>query len=550
MSISKKLEMANRFVNLNYYVLVFLLLLCFACIACYKLGSPGVQYDELLFINGAQHDKNYSAFIIVRWGDFPILLMPYIGALKSYLYYPIINFFGVTIWSIRLPVILITMATLFILVELLRKVVAKKIALVVLLLLVLDPTLIYMTRLDVGPNVLELFLKCLALTFFYNYFIEKKSLNYLLFGFVFLGLGLFNKLNFLWFINAFYLVIFIVQFGVIRKAINGRNVKQLLPYLALIISYSAYIAYFIFIMNKFNLSDSFRIEDFVMNLEKKYLLIFRMLNGIGFLSYIYPFSGNWLNEFIVYFYGCVILIGIVIVLRFKENDFINKNKKIYFSIIFIILLEIIQIVVTKNATAPWHAFALYPFFTIVFVYSVLFIYNVLCSSGIKLANATMVSLLSLTLLYQGSIVKHYLNNLETRTKNIAWSDKIYELIEYTQKSNKSFVSLDWGLHNTLVVFDNKKDKYYEWCFILNEKYSKELKESDRLEVEAMFQRDSSAVYITHGLNDQVFPNLLEKTRKVAVENGFDLVREKTFMEGDKEIYLLYTLKKRKTEIER
>ena len=63
-------------------------------------------------------------------------------------------------------------------------------------------------------------------------------------------------------------------------------------------------------------------------------------------------------------------------------------------------------------------------------------------------------------------------------------------------------------------------------------------------------RDSSVVFITHGLNDQVFPNVLESTRKLATENGFDLVKEKTFMEGDKEIYLLYTLKKRNAEIEK
>ena len=72
------------------------------------LSDPGLQYDELLFVNAVLGDSYpYHGFIYSAPLGIPTMLMPYIGALKAWLYTPIFSVFGVTVDSIRLPALLL-----------------------------------------------------------------------------------------------------------------------------------------------------------------------------------------------------------------------------------------------------------------------------------------------------------------------------------------------------------------------------------------------------------------------------------------------------------
>lgn len=301
-----------------------------------------------------------------------------------------------------------------------------------------------------------------------------------------------------------------------------------------------YITYFVLITMRFNLVEMSGFDGLFSKVEKKLMLMFYLFNGTNFLKYIYSFKDTRVNIYIVYFYGLVIVIGMILNLTSRENVFVKKYKKVYFFILLILLLEVIQIIVTKKATAPWHTFTLYPFFTLLLVHSMFSIYHTIVDSKKIFATMLLVAFVSLTMLYQLYILSVYFKVLGTTTRNIAWSNKIYELIDYTSKSNKKFVSLDWGLHTPLITFDNKENKYFEWCFILNE----ELNEDNIKELKSLFLQDSSMLYITHGTDEQVFPKTLDRIIKLAGEFGFDLIREKTFKDGDRDIYVVYSLRKK------
>ena len=59
------------------------------------LSDPGLQYDELLFVNAALGDTHpYHGFIYNEALGIPTMLMAYIGALKAWLYAPIFSIFG------------------------------------------------------------------------------------------------------------------------------------------------------------------------------------------------------------------------------------------------------------------------------------------------------------------------------------------------------------------------------------------------------------------------------------------------------------------------
>ncbi|HSW98846.1 MAG TPA: hypothetical protein VLF71_03335, partial [Candidatus Saccharimonadales bacterium] len=57
-------------------------------IAAYRIRFPGTEYDEALYVNAARGGVDNVTFMTKTFYGFPVLLMPYIGALKAYIFYP------------------------------------------------------------------------------------------------------------------------------------------------------------------------------------------------------------------------------------------------------------------------------------------------------------------------------------------------------------------------------------------------------------------------------------------------------------------------------
>ncbi len=79
------------------------------------LELPGLQYDEVNFANAAlgRVEDSFIAWSYEAFGNrLPLMVMNYIGAVKSALYAPIFHFWGVSANTARLPVVLIGLLTL------------------------------------------------------------------------------------------------------------------------------------------------------------------------------------------------------------------------------------------------------------------------------------------------------------------------------------------------------------------------------------------------------------------------------------------------------
>ena len=79
----------------------------YLALATYKIHSPGIYYDEILSVGPPAAGQPYFKYL-----GLPLMIFPYIGALKSWIYTPIFALFGVSAITIRLPVILISCGTL------------------------------------------------------------------------------------------------------------------------------------------------------------------------------------------------------------------------------------------------------------------------------------------------------------------------------------------------------------------------------------------------------------------------------------------------------
>jgi hypothetical protein len=120
------------------------------------LRHLGIENDEALFATAfyaADGDGVYS----YRLGRhrLPLMLLSYLGTLKSWLYRPILSGFGPGVVSLRLPVLLAGAASLWLFYQLLERVAGHRAAAVGLALLAADTVYLLTSMFDWGPVALQ-----------------------------------------------------------------------------------------------------------------------------------------------------------------------------------------------------------------------------------------------------------------------------------------------------------------------------------------------------------------------------------------------------------
>ena len=195
----------------------------FGSLSIARIARPGLQYDETLYVYAAL-GSDAPIFEYRRIGPVPVMLMPYLGALKAFLYAPVFRLFGVSVLSIRLPVILIAGMALVVIWWLARQTLGNYSAAILVALTAPDPVIIYTSRADWGPTVLAMFLKLLALLLLWRCS-KRLSVFRISALYLVLLLGIYNKLDFLWFaIGLFVALAIAYPRHVIRAARRHRAV--------------------------------------------------------------------------------------------------------------------------------------------------------------------------------------------------------------------------------------------------------------------------------------------------------------------------------------
>ena len=173
---------------------IALVLLAALAVGVALVRTVGLQYDEALFVNGAI-DPDTSQFVTVRLGPVPIMLMDYIGALKAWVFAPVFAVFGVSLESIRLPMVLLFLATIAVAARFLWSRTSPWFAALAAVLLATEPAFTMMSRDDWGPVAISGFLR-VVLAVAIVAVAEGARRRWIAVAVVATALGLFNKLDF------------------------------------------------------------------------------------------------------------------------------------------------------------------------------------------------------------------------------------------------------------------------------------------------------------------------------------------------------------------
>ena len=148
--------------------LVSRLLLAFSCCltilgGCALLPYAGIQMDEALFAGPYYQPAAREFRLRMFHHDIPLMVMTYIGTLKTLLYWPLMAVFrshfqahpSWAAWVFRLPTVLVGALTVYIFFYLTERSSSRRAAVVAALLLASDPTFLITNTFDWGPVALE-----------------------------------------------------------------------------------------------------------------------------------------------------------------------------------------------------------------------------------------------------------------------------------------------------------------------------------------------------------------------------------------------------------
>lgn len=115
----------------------------------------GIEDDEALFAMPILQPKYWEFAIPVGKRQIALMLMTYLGTLKTLLYKPLLHWFGTGVWSVREPALAAGAASIWLFYLLLRRTVGERAAVVGVCLLAADTMYLLTTVFDWGPVALQ-----------------------------------------------------------------------------------------------------------------------------------------------------------------------------------------------------------------------------------------------------------------------------------------------------------------------------------------------------------------------------------------------------------
>src|SRR5208283_5047171 len=208
---------------MRFYIPVVVTLLALLAIEVAFLPMPGIQEDEALFLLPFLHGHPQFYSWTVGNVQVPLMLSEYIGALKTWVYWPIFRVWQPSIWSIRLPVCFFSLLTVWILAEFLKRAVSAGVALITVLLLATDASFVITNVFDWGPVSL-LLLSTVLFLYLFRLFLDSGERFALGAAFLVAGIATWYKTLFLVLVAAMALSCLLVFWGRLRERMQPSNI--------------------------------------------------------------------------------------------------------------------------------------------------------------------------------------------------------------------------------------------------------------------------------------------------------------------------------------
>jgi hypothetical protein len=207
--------MSQKWPAENFMKTVLLFALLFVFLGFVLIPYNGLESDEVIFAQPLHGLINPMFAVSVHHHPVPLMLMSYIGTLKSLIYWPLSWIFSSSVYFVRFPMVLVGAATVLVFYKWACIFAGPRCALLAAVLLATDPTFLLTDTFDWGPVALQHLLLvsgCLL--------IARGRLSW---GAFLFGLALWNKTIFLWTLAGLSLASFVVCHSAVRSVLADRR---------------------------------------------------------------------------------------------------------------------------------------------------------------------------------------------------------------------------------------------------------------------------------------------------------------------------------------
>ena len=421
----------------------------FVFLGAYRIELPGLYYDELNFVNAALGAAD-STFIHMRLGRLPLLVFPYMGALKAWVYYPVFGLFGVSAMTIRLPTVLLGAVTLLILYQLMRAKLGAVWAAIALWILAVDPAGVFPSRLDWGPTVLTHLFQAAILALWFSYRDDPKLWKPALIALCF-GLGFFDRFNFVWMGAAFVIGISFCHPDSVKKLWNSapgfaRWIAILLGLIALGLTLYLILPLLMYYGHVSGAQSS--------SVQVKWHALLSTLSGQAVASFIFEDASaiiSYVPFWLIVITGFLALVSLFVPM---SNAGAREDRKDGLFCLVVAFLIFLQILITRQAGGPHHYLMVFPLPLLAFAFLAKSVYTQLADKNLRLVGALVfcsaaVCLFAVNVHNSAAYLSHFRANTHY---NPRWSPEIYSLSRYIREHGfeaKSIIFADWGLHTQL-----------------------------------------------------------------------------------------------------
>jgi 4-amino-4-deoxy-L-arabinose transferase-like glycosyltransferase len=182
----------------------------------------GIQNDEALFAYGVFPPRAGAYMLHLGAIEVPLMMMSYVGALKSWIYLPVFALFGTGVWSVRVPMLLAGAVGVWLFYLFLRRVAGERAAVAGCALLAVDASYLLTATFDWGPVALQHLLVVGGLVLLARFWQQRQEWA-LAAGFLVFGLALWDKASAIWSLAGLALGSVAVLPREIRQALTARR---------------------------------------------------------------------------------------------------------------------------------------------------------------------------------------------------------------------------------------------------------------------------------------------------------------------------------------
>ena len=438
-----------------------LALLFFFTLSLYQLHLPGLHYDEaqevlpaMRLLLGQPTEPFRGAAIQIAGRAFPLMIYDYLGTVNTYLVIPFFALLGIDVISLRLMALITGALTIVLAYGVAQEMFDEKVAALSALLLSVHPSFIFWSRQGVYLTSVISALSVGSLLAFLHWYRQEKA-RYLYLGSLLLGLGLFAKFSFLWFLVGLLLAGLLITLWkrAFPASYGELSMNHRLPTPAQGTLFLLFFALGSLPLILFNLQTRGTVEIIQKYLFTSYLGVNNLAFGANFLTRLHQFivllqGGQfwylgevWANSFYLPLFLLALLSAIP--LLFKEREW--GVKIAFLGTILITMLPLSAFTPTGLKYAHFVIFLPLPQILLA------------ASLGLWMRQEPRRLFLSAALLvaivlffFDLRVDIGYHRDL-TRTGGFdGYTEVIYELAPYLEEKGAPTVAMDWGIRNNVL----------------------------------------------------------------------------------------------------